>query len=61
MRFNTFGNFDNPVIIMLSGSFAPGKSMEDIYNKLKENFYINDIWTIYGNRDWYGIIKTVTK
>ncbi len=40
MRFNTFGSIDNPVIIMLSGSFVPGKSMEDIYSKLKDNFYI---------------------
>ena len=30
MRFNTYGNTDNPVIIMLSGSFAPGKSMEEL-------------------------------
>ena len=40
MQFNTLGNINNPVIIMLSGSFAPGKSMEDIYDKLKDNFYI---------------------
>lgn len=40
MRFNTYGNIENPVIIMLSGSFCPGKSMENIYERLKENFYI---------------------
>ncbi len=40
MRFNTFGNKGDPTIIMLSGSFVPGKSMENIYEILKENFYI---------------------
>ncbi|MBQ3408145.1 MAG: alpha/beta hydrolase [Clostridia bacterium] len=40
MRFNTFGNINNPTLIMLSGSFAPGKSMENIYGKLKNEFYI---------------------
>lgn len=40
MRINTFGDTNKPAIIMLSGSFAPGKSMENIYNKLKEEFYI---------------------
>lgn len=40
MRFNTFGDINNPVIIMLSGSFCPGKSMEEIYTILKEDFYI---------------------
>lgn len=32
MRFNTFVNIDIPVIIMLLGSFATSKSMENIYN-----------------------------
>lgn len=40
MRFNKFGNENNPTIVMLSGSFVPGKSMENIYNRLKENYYI---------------------
>lgn len=40
MRFNTFGNKNNSVIIMLSGSFCPGKSMENIYDILKEKYYI---------------------
>lgn len=40
VKFNLFGNINNPTIIMLSGSFAPGKSMENIYNKMKDEFYI---------------------
>ena len=40
MKFNTFGNMNNSVIIMLSGSFVPGESMKNIYDKLKEDFYI---------------------
>lgn len=40
MRFNLFGKIDNPVVIMLPGSFAPGNSMEKIYNNIKDEFYI---------------------
>lgn len=40
MIFNTFGRKENPVIIMLAGSFCPPESMENIYSVLKENFYI---------------------
>lgn len=40
MKFSTYGDINNPVIIMLSGSFAPGKSMEKIYNRIKDKFYI---------------------
>ena len=40
MRFNTYGNTDNPVIIMLSGSFCSGKSMKKIYDVLKDEYYI---------------------
>ena len=40
MKFNEFGNKEKPVIIMLSGSFVPGESMKNIYDILKEDFYI---------------------
>lgn len=40
MLFNTFGNKDNPVIIMLPGSFCPAESMRNLYSKLCEDYYI---------------------
>ena len=40
MLFNEFGNKEKPVIIMLSGSFVPGESMKNIYDILKEDYYI---------------------
>lgn len=40
MRFNTFGNKTAPVIIMLTGSFCPARSMEYLYSELKKDFYI---------------------
>lgn len=40
MRFNKFGDQNAPTIVMLSGSFVPAKSMDNIYDELKENYYI---------------------
>lgn len=40
MIFNTFGNLENPVVIMLAGSFCPSESLEIIYNDLKSDYYI---------------------
>lgn len=40
MKFNTFGNPNNPIIIMLTGSFCPAESMENLYSKLCDDFYI---------------------
>ena len=40
MKINKFGNPNNPVIVMLSGSFCTGKSMENIYDILKEDYYV---------------------
>ena len=40
MKFNTFGNKENPVMIMLAGSFCPVESMKDIYGILQNDFYI---------------------
>ncbi|MBQ6946090.1 MAG: alpha/beta hydrolase [Ruminococcus sp.] len=40
MLFNTFGNKDNPVIIMLPGSFCPAESMKNLYSVLCKDFYI---------------------
>ena len=40
MKFNTYGDKNNSVIVMLSGSFVPGESMKNLYEILKEDFYI---------------------
>lgn len=40
MKFNKFGDKNSPVIIMLAGSFCPAESMENIYSRLKSDFYI---------------------
>lgn len=40
MKFDTFGNKDNPIIVMLTGSFCPGESMENVYSRLCDEFYI---------------------
>ena len=40
MKFLTSGNRDNPVIIMLAGSFCPAESMKNIYTMLTDDFYI---------------------
>lgn len=40
MRFDYYGSKTNPCMIMLSGSFCPGKCMEYIYTKLYNDFYI---------------------
>ncbi len=40
MLFNIFGNRENPVIIMLAGSFCPAESMETVYSAMKEDYYV---------------------
>jgi hypothetical protein len=40
MKFHTFGNKENPVVIMLSGSFCPGECMKYLYDIWKKEFYI---------------------
>lgn len=40
MKVNTYGNRENKKIIMLSGSFCNGKSMEYLYSELKKDYYI---------------------
>lgn len=40
MRINTFGKQNNPIIIMLPGSFSSSKSMEKIYSLLQTKYYI---------------------
>ena len=40
MLFHTFGDKNRPVLVMLTGSFCPGESMENLYSKLQEEFYI---------------------
>ena len=40
MLINTIGNKENKKIIMLSGSFCNSKSMENLYNILKDDYYI---------------------
>jgi pimeloyl-ACP methyl ester carboxylesterase len=40
MKFHTFGNEENPVMLMLPGSFCPSSSMSYLYDSWKEYFYI---------------------
>ena len=40
MIFNTYGDSENPVVIVLAGSFCPAESLEIIYNDLKSDYYV---------------------
>jgi pimeloyl-ACP methyl ester carboxylesterase len=40
MRFHTFGNKENPVMVMLSGSLCLSTSMSYLYDIWQEDFYI---------------------
>lgn len=40
MKFDVFGKKENPVIVMLTGSFFPGEGLEYLYSKLSKEFYI---------------------
>lgn len=40
MLFNKFGNENNPVIIMLPGSFCPAESMKNVYSELCKEYYV---------------------
>lgn len=40
MKFDTFGNKNNPIIVMLTGSFSPGESMKNVYSKMYDEYYI---------------------
>jgi esterase/lipase len=40
MKFNTFGDEKNPVMVMLVGSFCPSTCMSYLYDSWKKDFYI---------------------
>jgi hypothetical protein len=40
MKFNTFGDEKNPVMVMLAGSFCPSTCMSYLYDSWKKDFYI---------------------
>ena len=40
MIFDTMGNKENPVIIMINGSFTSGRSLSHIAEKLVDEFYV---------------------
>lgn len=40
MKFYTYGDKVNPVIIMLPGSFCPARALDYLYNELQTDFYI---------------------
>lgn len=40
MIFQTFGNSENTVIVMLAGSFCPSESLETLYSQLKNDYFI---------------------
>jgi hypothetical protein len=40
MKFHTFGDEKNPVMVMLPGSLCPASSMSYLYDIWKKDFYI---------------------
>ncbi len=40
MRFNTYGNRNNPIIIMLTSSFCSAESLSYLYEELTNEYYI---------------------
>lgn len=40
MKFDVYGNKDNPVIVMLPGSFCPGEALEYLYTELCKDYYV---------------------
>lgn len=40
MKFYTYGDKTNPMIVMLPGSFCPAKALDYLYNELQADFYI---------------------
>jgi hypothetical protein len=40
MKFHTFGEKENHVMVMLPGSLCPSRSMSYLYDIWKEDFYI---------------------
>lgn len=40
MKFDVFGKRENPVIIMLTGSFCPSEGLEYLYSQLCQDYYI---------------------
>lgn len=40
MKFDVFGKRENPVIVMLTGSFCAGLCLEYLYTKLCDDYYV---------------------
>ena len=40
MKFYTYGNNSNPLIVMLPGSFCPAKVLRYLYSRLQSDFYV---------------------
>ena len=40
LKFYTYGKINNPVIVMLPGSFCPSKALDYLYNDLKDDYCI---------------------
>lgn len=40
MRFNTYGNRNNPIIIMLTSSFCSAESLSYLYEELTNEYFI---------------------
>jgi len=51
MKFREIGDRNNPVIIMLAGSFCPASCLEYLYKELKKDYYI--IAPTYNGQDEY--------
>jgi pimeloyl-ACP methyl ester carboxylesterase len=56
MKFHTFGDKENPVMVMLPGSLCPSSSMSYLYDIWKEDFYI--IATDYNGYDENSTFST---
>jgi pimeloyl-ACP methyl ester carboxylesterase len=56
MKFHTFGDEKNPVMVMLPGSLCPSSSMSYLYDIWREDFYI--IATDYNGYDGNSTFST---
>lgn len=57
MLFETIGNKDNPVVLMLNGSFSTGKGLSGIADKIADSYYVI-LPTYDGHHENGGIFTT---
>ena len=57
MLFETIGNKDNPVVLMLNGSFSTGKVLSGVADKIADSYYVI-LPTYDGHHENGGIFTT---